>query len=131
MSLDTPIVVETPIGAESMLELRAVRAAYGPIEVLHGVDLRVPPATVVAVLGSNGAGKSTTLKVIAGLQPVTDGDVIMAGRRVNGAAPESLARAGVCLVPEGRGIFPNLTVREHLRMASYTGVSLKQIEEEA
>jgi len=93
MSMDTPIIVETPVGSESMLELRAVRAAYGPIEVLHGVDLRVPPATVVAVLGPNGAGKSTVLKVVAGLHPVTDGDVIMAGRRVNGAAPESLARA--------------------------------------
>ena len=81
--------------------------------------------------GPNGAGKSTTLKVVAGLLPVTDGDVIIAGRRVNGAAPESLARAGVCLVPEGRGIFPNLTVRENLRMASYTGIRLKEIEEEA
>jgi branched-chain amino acid transport system ATP-binding protein len=131
MSLDTPIIVETPVGSESMLELRAVRAAYGPIEVLHGVDLRVPPATVVAVLGPNGAGKSTVLKVVAGLHPVTDGDVIMAGRRVNGAAPESLARAGVCLVPEGRGIFPNLTVREHLRMATYTGLALSEVEAEA
>ena len=131
MSLDSPIVVEMAVGNASLLELRSVRAAYGPIEVLHGVSLQIPPATVVAVLGANGAGKSTTLKVIAGLHPVTDGDVIMAGRRVNGAAPESLSRAGVCLVPEGRGIFPNLTVREHLRMASYTGYPLKRIEEEA
>ena len=72
-----------------MLELRAVRAAYGPIEVLHGVDLRgaaghrSSPSS-----GPNGAGKTTLLKVIAGLHPVTDGDVIMAGRRVNGAAPD-------------------------------------------
>jgi branched-chain amino acid transport system ATP-binding protein len=131
MSLDSPVVVEERLGVQPLLELRAVRAAYGTIEVLHGVDLSVPAGSVVAVLGSNGAGKSTTLRVIAGLHPVTDGDVIMAGRRVNGAAPESLARAGVCLVPEGRGIFPNLTVREHLRMATYTGTSLKVIEGEA
>ena len=113
----------------ALLELRNVRAAYEQIEVLHGVDLVVPPASVVALLGPNGAGKSTTLRVVAGLHPPSGGDVLVAGRRVNGARADDLARAGLCLVPEGKGIFPNLTVRENLRMATYTGTPLSQIEE--
>jgi branched-chain amino acid transport system ATP-binding protein len=112
-----------------LLELRGVRAAYGRIEVVHGIDLVVPSGSVVAILGPNGAGKSTTLKVTCGLLPPTAGDVFVAGRRVNGATPDELARAGLCLVPEGKGIFPNLTVRENLRMSTYTGTSLKAIEE--
>ena len=114
-----------------VLELRGVRAAYGRIEVLHGVDLAVPPASVVALLGPNGGGKSTTLKVVAGTLPATDGCVHLAGRHVNGAAPDALARIGVCTIPEGRGVFPNLTVRENLRMATFAGVALDEVEDEA
>ena len=113
----------------ALLELRNVRAAYEQIEVLHGVDLVVPPASVVALLGPNGAGKSTTLRVVAGLHAPSGGDVFVAGRRVNGARADDLARAGLCLIPEGKGIFPNLTVRENLRMATFTGTPLAQIEE--
>jgi branched-chain amino acid transport system ATP-binding protein len=111
-----------------VVELRGVRACYGIIEVLHGVDLAVAPGEVLAVLGPNGAGKTTMLSVLAGLHPLSGGDVIVAGRRVNGARGEDLARAGVCLVPEGRGVFPNLTVRENLRMATFTGRKLGAIE---
>lgn len=114
-----------------VLEVRAIRAAYGSVEVLHGVDLRVDPGQVVAVLGPNGAGKSTTMRVIAGLHRPTRGEVYMAGRRVTGARAEELARRGVCTIPEGRGIFPNLTVREHLRMATHAGVGLAAVEERA
>jgi branched-chain amino acid transport system ATP-binding protein len=114
-----------------LLELRGVKAAYGTIEVLHGVDLDVRPGEVMAVLGPNGAGKTTTLKVLAGLHPLAAGDLIVAGRRVNGAKPEDLARAGLCLIPEGRGIFPSLSVRENLWMASHSGVPLRAIEEVA
>jgi len=112
-----------------LLELRAVRAGYGPIEILHGVDLAVPARSVVAVLGPNGAGKTTTLRVASGLLPPTSGEVLLAGRRVNGVGADTLARIGVCSVPEGRGVFPNLTVRENLRMATYTGISFAEIEE--
>jgi branched-chain amino acid transport system ATP-binding protein len=112
-----------------LLELRGIRAAYDKVEVLHGVDLLIPAGAVVAVLGPNGAGKTTTLRVAAGLHRPTRGDVFMAGRRVTGARPDELARRGVCTIPEGRGVFPNLTVREHLRMATHTGVSLGEIEE--
>jgi branched-chain amino acid transport system ATP-binding protein len=114
--------------ADVALALRAVRAGYGPIEVLHGLDLEVPYGSVVALLGPNGGGKSTALRVIAGSLPATAGDVVIAGRRVNGAAPDELASRGVCLIPEGRGVFPNLSVRENLWMMTYTGASQHDIE---
>ena len=110
------------------LELRNVHAAYGTITVLRDVDLAVPYGSLVALLGPNGGGKSTTLRVISGQLPVASGDVFVAGRRVNGAAPDELARRGVCLIPEGKGIFPNLSVRENLWMATHVGASLKDIE---
>ena len=113
----------------NVLELRNVHAAYERIDVLFGIDLEVPEASVVALLGPNGAGKSTALRVAAGLHPPTSGDVLIAGRRVNGVRPEDLARRGLCLIPEGRGIFPNLTVRENLRMMTYTGTSMAEVEE--
>ncbi len=116
--------VEAPL-----LELRGVKAAYGRIEVLHGVDLVVPKGSVVALLGPNGGGKTTTLKVDSGQLPPTSGCVHVAGRHVNGASPDALARVGVCTIPEGRGVFPNLTVRENLRMATYAGTaSLEEVE---
>jgi len=115
----------------NLLELRDVRAAYDQIEVLFGIDLAVPAGSVVALLGPNGAGKSTALRVCAGLHEPTSGDVLVADRRVNGARPEELARAGLCLIPEGRGIFPNLSVRENLRMMTYTGIPLATIEDRA
>jgi branched-chain amino acid transport system ATP-binding protein len=114
-----------------LLELKQVTAAYGRIEVLHGVDLVVPPASVVALLGPNGAGKSTTLKVASGQLVPTGGCVHLAGRHVNGVGADAIARLGVCTIPEGRGIFPNLTVRENLRMATYAGVGLSAVEERA
>ncbi len=73
-----------------------MQAGYGGIDVLHGVDLRVPAGTVVALLGPNGAGKTTTLRVIAGQLDATGGDVVIAGRRVNGASPDELARVRAC-----------------------------------
>jgi branched-chain amino acid transport system ATP-binding protein len=118
-----------PATADNLLELRDVHAAYERIDVLYGVDLVVPRGSVVALLGPNGAGKTTTLRVASGLHPPSAGAVLVAGRRVNGANPEELARHGMCLVPEGRGIFPNLTVRENLRMMTYSGRSMRHVEE--
>ena len=114
--------------SEPLLELRGVRAAYGTIEVLHGVDLSVPAGTVVALLGPNGAGKTTTLQVACGLMQPTAGSVLLAGRDVSGVRPEELARRGLITIPEGKGIFPNLTVRENLLMATYSGVSMSHVE---
>jgi branched-chain amino acid transport system ATP-binding protein len=114
------------------LELRDVTAAYGRIEVLHGVSLTVPPGSVFALLGPNGAGKSTVLKVASGRLTPTGGCVHIAGTHLNGAPPQRLAQAGVCSIPEGRGVFPNLTVAENLRMMSYRGgVTARSIEETA
>jgi len=112
-----------------ILELANVRAAYGKIEVLHGVDLVVPEGSVVALLGPNGGGKTTTLKVASGQMAATAGCVHLAGRHVNGATADAMARMGVCTIPEGRGIFPNLTVRENLRMVTYAGGSLSDVED--
>ena len=112
-----------------ILELRNIRASYGSIEVLHGVNLSVGRGEVVALLGPNGAGKSTMIKVVSGLLRPTSGQLIVGGRDVTGAAANALARAGLCTIPEGRGIFPNLTVRENLLMATYSGHKLSDIEE--
>jgi branched-chain amino acid transport system ATP-binding protein len=110
-----------------ILELIGVRAAYGRIEVLRGVDLLVPRGAVVALLGANGAGKTTLLRVISGLMAPTEGDIHLAGIHVSGARPDELTRAGLCLVPEGRGVFPNLTVEENLWLASYSGPPVEKI----
>jgi branched-chain amino acid transport system ATP-binding protein len=112
-----------------ILELRNVRASYGSIEVLHGVNLSVGRGEVVALLGPNGAGKSTMIKVVSGLLRPTSGQLVVGGRDVTGAAASALARAGLCTIPEGRGIFPNLTVRENLLMATFSGHKLSDIEE--
>ncbi len=121
-------MTDAPAAVEPLLELRDITASYGTIEVLHGVDLVVPPGSVVALLGPNGAGKTTTLSVAAGLLAPTSGGVYMAGRDVSGVKPDELARKRVVTIPEGKGIFPNLTVKENLLMASYTGVSVDHIE---
>jgi branched-chain amino acid transport system ATP-binding protein len=114
-----------------ILELIDVHAAYGRIEVLRGVDLSMPRGAVVALLGANGAGKTTLLKVISGLMPLTAGDIHLAGTHVVGASPDELTRAGLCMVPEGRGVFPNLTIEENLWLASYSGVPVEKILTEA
>src|SRR5437867_9611973 len=112
-----------------VLELRDVHAAYGRIDVLRGVDLVVPERSVVALLGPNGAGKTTTLKVASGQLRPTYGCVHIMGKHCNGVAPDALSRAGVCSIPEGRGIFPNLTVLENLRVVTYGGVAQRDVEE--
>jgi branched-chain amino acid transport system ATP-binding protein len=101
----------------AILELLEIRAAYGQIEVLHGIDVSVEPGKVLAVLGPNGAGKTTLVRVISGLLRPTQGRVIIAGTDVTGVSGDALARAGLCVIQEGRGIFPRLTVEEHLRLA--------------
>ena len=113
------------------IELVDVKAAYGSIDVLHGVNITIPPGTVYALLGPNGAGKSTTLKVASGRLNPTGGDVFYLGERINGRASDRLARDGLCTIPEGRGIFPNLTVLENLRTMTYSGVSLSTVEDRA
>jgi branched-chain amino acid transport system ATP-binding protein len=101
-----------------LLEVEGIRAGYGQGNVLHGVDLAVGAGQVVAVLGPNGAGKSTLLKVIAGFLRPGSGQVRLDGADVVGAPPSELARCGLYWLPEGRAVFPSLTVTENLRLAS-------------
>jgi branched-chain amino acid transport system ATP-binding protein len=97
-----------------MLEVRGIETFYGTSQVLFGIDLFVGRSEVVTLIGRNGMGKTTTVKSILGIVPPRDGNIIFEGRELRGARPHRIARAGIGLVPEGRRIFPNLTVRENL-----------------
>ena len=120
-------------GAGPMLAITDVRAANGRIEVVHGVSLRVPEGSVYALLGPNGAGKSTLLKVASGRLAPSAGRVEFAGDDIRRLAPDRLARKGLCAVPEGRAVFPNLTVAENLLMYSYRsrGTKVSDLEEQS
>jgi branched-chain amino acid transport system ATP-binding protein len=98
------------------LSVRGLRAGYGAVEVLHGIDLDVPAGALTALLGPNGAGKTTLLSVVAGLLPTRGGQVVWDGRDVTGEPTDARARAGMALVPERRGIFGELSVRENLEI---------------
>ena len=110
------------------VELIGLTAGYGRIEVVHGIDLVVPAGSMFALLGPNGAGKTTTLKVIDGRHPAASGCVHIAGHHLNGTGADALTRAGVCSIPEGRGIFPNLTVAENLRVMNHSRLDLTDAE---
>ena len=101
-----------------LLELEGVEARYGAVQALHGVSLSVGEGEVVAVLGGNGAGKTTTLRAVSGLVS-TSGQVRFAGQRITGAAPERVAREGIAHVPEGRGLFSELSVHDNLRLGAF------------
>jgi branched-chain amino acid transport system ATP-binding protein len=103
----------------ALLELSDVTARYGQVAALHGVSLTVDDGEIVALLGANGAGKTTTLRAVSGTVRKT-GSVVFGGKRLARATPEAVARNGVAHVPEGRGIFAELTVWENLRMGGYT-----------
>jgi branched-chain amino acid transport system ATP-binding protein len=103
-----------------MLRFEGVRAGYGRTTVLHGIDLVVPEGSAVALLGANGAGKTTLLKAIAGLvPPLTGARIMLAGRDLAALPPHAIVEAGVALVPEGRGLFGELTVAENLLLGAY------------
>ncbi len=111
---------QAPAGDGPLLAVADARASYGGIEALKGVSLTVGRGEIVALVGANGAGKTTTLKCIARLLPLASGRVLFAGRDTSSVSTEDLVRDGVSLVPEGRAIFPNLTVRENLDLGAYT-----------
>jgi branched-chain amino acid transport system ATP-binding protein len=102
-----------------LLEVRGLRVAYGGIVAVKGVDLEVGTGELVCLIGANGAGKTTTLKAIAGLLPTSAGSICLEGRDTGNLAPHERVRRGLALVPEGRGIFGRLTVRENLEMGAY------------
>ena len=100
-----------------MLSIKDLDAHYGSSHILQGVDLEVPPGRIAAVLGRNGVGKTTTVKSVMGLVTPTGGRITLEGREITGHQPYRVARAGVAYVPEGRLIFPDLTVIENIRVA--------------
>ncbi len=111
-----------------MLEIRDLRAGYGQVQVLHGVDLDVGEGEIVALLGSNGAGKSTLNNNVSGIFRPFGGRVRLGGEDVTAAASERMVDLGVIQVPEGRRIFPNMTVRENLELGGYRRAKARRAE---
>jgi len=106
--------------AEALLTVSNVETYYGPIMALRGVSFAVPAGAIVTILGANGAGKTTILKTVSGVMDPQKGTITLEGRQIQGLDPDRVARLGLSHVPEGREVFPFLTVRENLRMGAYT-----------
>ena len=106
-----------------MLDVRNLTAGYGRVGVLRSITLSVPAGKIVALLGANGAGKTTLMRAITGLAAIHGGDVTFAGKTITGRAPEALVREGLVLVPQGRLLFGDMTVRENLEMGAFTVAS--------
>ncbi|MEO8057941.1 MAG: ABC transporter ATP-binding protein [Burkholderiales bacterium] len=102
-----------------ILDVRGLHAQYGATRVLHGIDFSVEEGGITTILGANGAGKTTTLRAVCGMVK-TQGEIVLAGTRIEGKATESIVRLGVAHVPDGRGTFVNLSVEENLRLGAYT-----------
>ncbi len=102
-----------------LLELEDVRVHYGKVEALRGISVQVEEGEIVTLIGGNGAGTSTTLKTISGLRPVTSGSIRFKGEEIVGVPAHQLVERGLCQAPEGRGIFPGMSVQENLEMGAY------------
>ena len=113
--------------AEALLSVSNVETYYGPIMALRGVSFTVPAGAIVTILGANGAGKTTILKTVSGVMDPQKGAVALEGRPIHGLDPDRVARLGLSHVPEGREVFPFLTVRENLRMGAYTRRDTDQV----
>ncbi len=107
------------MGDQPILELKNVHSGYGSIKALRGISLKVMPGEIVTIIGANGAGKSTTLMTICGIVPVEKGEIYYNGQLINKVSPEKLPTLGLCQVPEGRRIFPRLTVEENLILGAF------------
>ncbi|MBL8378409.1 MAG: ABC transporter ATP-binding protein [Burkholderiales bacterium] len=106
--------------SEPILELKNIESAYGPVQALRGVSLTVAKGSIATVLGGNGAGKSTILKTISGIIDPNKGQIRFAGEEIQGKAPDWIVRRGISHVPEGREVFPLLSVEDNLKMGAYT-----------
>lgn len=113
-----------------MLELRNVSAAYGNIQVLHNIDIEINSGEIITLIGANGAGKSTTLMAISGIVPVRSGKILFEGKSIHTLSPDKLVAKGICQVPEGRHIFPELTVQENLDMGAFLRNDSEGIKED-
>ncbi|NYT37054.1 ABC transporter ATP-binding protein [Allopusillimonas soli] len=110
-----------------LLDIRQIEVAYGGIRAVRGLDLQVGKGELVSLIGANGAGKSTTLRAICGLVPIAGGDILYDGQRITGTPSYMLVRRGLVMVPEGRGIFGQLTISENLAMGGYSRKDSAQI----
>ncbi len=113
-----------------LLELQEASVHYKKVAALKGVSLGVPEGGIVTIIGANGAGKSTTLRAISGLVPLSGGEIWFKGARIDGRAPESVVAAGIAHVPEGRRVFPDLTVEENLRTGAFLRRDKAKIEQD-
>lgn len=102
-----------------MLELRNISTFYGNIQALHDINLKIDQGEIVTLIGANGAGKSTTLMSISGITPPRQGEILFQGHPIHGMMPDAIVKLGICQVPEGRHIFPELTVAENLDMGAF------------
>ncbi len=102
-----------------LLELRAVAVTYGKVSAIRDISLNVPDGRIVTIIGSNGAGKTTTLRAISGLARLREGEIYFAGERIDHLDPDQIVARGIAHVPEGRRIFPDLTVEENLRTGAF------------
>ncbi len=118
------------MGEQPILEMKNVHSGYGSIKALKGVSMKVMPGEIVAMIGANGAGKSTTLMTICGIVKATAGEVWYDGKKINKINPEKLPTMGLCQVPEGRRIFPRLTVEENLILGAFHRKDKEQIKED-
>ncbi len=116
--------------SDSLLELRNVQAGYGPITALHGISLDVAPGEIVTMIGANGAGKGSTLRAISGILKPTAGTIRFAGKPIGGHAANEIVRLGISHSPEGRQVFPRLTVRENLELGAYTRNDAAEIRDD-
>lgn len=112
----------------SMLEVKDLRVNYGGIEALKGISFEVNEGEIVTLIGANGAGKSTTLKAISGLVPMAGGSIVYNGEAISGFDSQKIVQRGISLVPEGRRVFPNLTVLENLKVGAYLRTDKEGIE---
>ncbi len=103
----------------SLLKVMDLKVSYGGIEALKGISFEVEKGQIVTLIGANGAGKSTTLRAISGLVPIKNGTITYDGNVISGQQPQQIVSEGLCMVPEGRRVFPNLTVYENLRIGAY------------
>jgi branched-chain amino acid transport system ATP-binding protein len=117
-------------GKETLLELKAVNVSYGNIAAVKELSMVVYPGEIVTLIGSNGAGKSTTLRTISGLLRPRSGDVVFEGKRINGIPGHEVVRLGICQSPEGRKIFQRMTVSENLDLGAYTRKDHAKIAED-
>jgi branched-chain amino acid transport system ATP-binding protein len=113
-----------------LLEIRDLTLLYGRIQALHGISLTVDEGEVVALIGANGAGKTTTMRAISGLRPVASGRIVFAGEDITRLRADLRVARGICQAPEGRGIFPGMTVRENLEMGAYIRKDTAAIKED-